>query len=133
VHVRCVSAESSMCAARSARSMTILGLNNNIIAAENNQAPLNDDGDVFRTSKEVLDKFRSRAHDLLSAHPAKQLILSFLGGAFITFGAAVAVALSEGSQQGAYRVYLALGFMTGFVALVLSGAAAFTEVSNFFA
>ncbi len=43
----------------------------------------------------------------------------------------MAVVLSEGSvlSSGAYRLYMAIGFMTGFVALFLSGATIFTEVN----
>ncbi len=111
------------------RSPTQVAFQQNVLLAENSQPTAGTD--VYRTSREVLEKFRARAQDLLEAHPLKQFVLSFLGGAFLTFGAAVAVCLSDGSQSspGAYRIYLALGFMCGFVSLFLSGAAAFNEVN----
>lgn len=112
------------------RSPTLV-FQSNVLMAENSASNGSDSQDVYRTSREVLAKFRDRAQDLLCAHPLKQLLLSFLGGAFLTFGAAVAVALSEGSSQfpGPYKLYIAIGFMCGFVALFLSGAAAFNEVN----
>jgi formate/nitrite transporter FocA (FNT family) len=110
------------------RSSTLAALTMPFLDLENKPAQ---SADVFRSSREVLEAFRWRAMDLLTASPLKQLVLSFLGGSFICFGAAVAVTLSEGSvlSSGAYRIYIALGFMTGFVALFLSGATIFTEVN----
>lgn len=59
----------------------------------------------------------------------KQLLLSFLAGSFMSFGAGVAVVLADGAGGGTQKLLGALGFMTGFVALFVSGAAAFTEVN----
>ncbi len=59
----------------------------------------------------------------------QQLLLSFAGGCFIAIGAALSVVLSDGVSihSGPQRILQAFGFLAGFVLVVLSGAALFTE------
>jgi formate transporter len=79
---------------------------------------------------QVVLTFVEHAEDYLKASLGKQLALAFMAGAFITFGAMLSVALTVGVKpMGIAEAVLGLGFTAGFVMVILSGAALFTEVN----
>lgn len=61
----------------------------------------------------------------------KQLVLAFLAGGFITFGATLSAFLSVGvTQRGVQTLLLAFGFAGGFSLVIISGVALYTEVNT---
>jgi formate transporter len=79
---------------------------------------------------QVVLTFVEHAEDYLKASFGKQLALAFMAGAFITFGAMLSVVLTVGlNPMGIAELVLGLGFAAGFVMVILSGAALFTEVN----
>ncbi|MDH3226669.1 MAG: formate/nitrite transporter family protein, partial [Thermoleophilia bacterium] len=87
-------------------------------------------GDIRRLPREVVLGFSAHAEEYLTAGARKQMALAFAAGAFIAFGAALSVFLTVGvAPEGVSRLLLGLGFSAGFVLVILSGAALFTEVN----
>lgn len=92
--------------------------------------PIPDRGDIRRLPREVVLDFVEHAEDYLAAGPGKQAVLAFAAGSFIAFGAMLSVVLSLGVEsEGLARLLLGLGFSAGFVLVILSGAALFTEIN----
>lgn len=86
--------------------------------------------DIRRLPQEVVLGFVDHAEEFLAAGAFRQAALAFTGGSFIAFGAMLSVVLTVGiEQEGFARLLLGVGFATGFVLVVLSGAALFTEVN----
>jgi len=86
--------------------------------------------DIRRMPHQVVLTFVEHAEDYLKSSLGKQLALAFMAGAFITFGAMLSVALTVGLKpMGIAEAVLGLGFTAGFVMVILSGAALFTEVN----
>ncbi len=68
--------------------------------------------------------------ELLASRPLRQAALAFIAGSFIAFGAVLSVALTTGVETvGISRLLLGLGFSAGFVLVILSGSALFTEIN----
>ena len=87
-------------------------------------------GEIRRLPKQVVLQFLEHAEEFLSAGPLKQLVLAFAAGSFITFGAVLSVALTVDVEPlGLSRLMLGLGFAAGFVLVILSGSALFTEIN----
>lgn len=79
---------------------------------------------------EVVLSFVHHAEEFLAAGPLRQLVLAFAGGSFIAFGALLSVFLTMGiEQEGLSRLLLGVGFSAGFILVILSGSALFTEVN----
>ena len=56
--------------------------------------------------------------------------MAFAAGSFIAFGAVLSVALTTGVESiGISRLLLGLGFAAGFIMVILSGSALFTEIN----
>jgi len=93
-------------------------------------APLAARGDILRLPHEVVLQFLHHAEEFLTAGPWRQLVLAFAAGSFICFGAVLSVALTVDIESvGISRLLLGLGFSVGFVLVILSGSALFTEVN----
>ena len=59
-----------------------------------------------------------------------QVLLSMMGGSFITFGALLSVFLSDGiAIAGPQTLMTAFGFVMGFSMVILTGAALYTEIN----
>ncbi len=87
-------------------------------------------GDILRLPHEVVLQFLDHAEEFLTAGPLRQLALAFAAGSFITFGAVLSVALTVDVESvGLSRLLLGLGFAAGFVLVILSGSALFTEIN----
>lgn len=87
-------------------------------------------GEIRRLPHEVVLGFVDHAEEFLVAGPLKQFVLAFAAGSFITFGAILSVVLTVGVEPaGLSRLLLGLGFSAGFVLVILSGSALFTEVN----
>ncbi len=79
---------------------------------------------------EVVLGFLEHAEELLASGPYRQAVLAFAAGSFITFGAVLSVALTTDVEPiGISRLLLGLGFAAGFVMVILSGSALFTEIN----
>lgn len=93
-------------------------------------ANLPDSGEIRRLPHEVVHQFLAHAEEFLTSSPLRGLALSFAGGAFITFGAALAVSLTvEVDSFGVSGLLLGLGLSVGYIMVMLSGAALFTEIN----
>lgn len=87
-------------------------------------------GEIRRLPHEVILGFLEHAEEFLVSSPAKQFVLAFSAGSFITFGAVLSVALTVGVETtGISRLLLGLGFSAGFVMVIISGSALFTEIN----
>lgn len=92
------------------------------------QLPAHDE--IRRLPKQVVLQFLEHAEEFLAAGPLKQLVLAFAAGSFITFGAVLSIALTVDVEPlGLSRLMLGLGFAAGFVLVILSGSALFTEIN----
>ncbi len=92
--------------------------------------PLPERGDIRRLPHEVVRQFLEHAEEFFAAGPLRQLALAFAAGSFITFGAVLSVALTvDVDSTGFSRLLLGLGFAAGFILVVLSGSALFTEIN----
>ncbi len=79
---------------------------------------------------EVVLGFLEHAEELLASGPFRQAVLAFSAGSFIAFGAVLSVALTTDVEPiGISRLLLGLGFAAGFVMVILSGSALFTEIN----
>ncbi len=79
---------------------------------------------------EVVLGFLEHAEELLASGPFRQAVLAFAAGSFIAFGAVLSVALTTDVEPiGISRLLLGLGFAAGFVMVILSGSALFTEIN----
>ncbi|MFQ6019190.1 MAG: formate/nitrite transporter family protein [Dehalococcoidia bacterium] len=88
------------------------------------------DGDIRRLPHEVVLRFLDHAEEFFAAGPLRQLALAFAAGSFITFGAVLSVALTtDVDSVGISRLLLGLGFSAGFILVILSGSALFTEIN----
>ncbi len=86
--------------------------------------------EIRRLPREVVLEFLEHAEEFFAAGPIRQLLLAFAAGSFITFGAALSVVLTvDVDSIGLSRLLLGLGFSAGFVIVILSGSALFTEVN----
>lgn len=93
-------------------------------------SPLPANDEIRRLPKQVVLQFLEHAEEFLSAGPLKQLVLAFAAGSFITFGAVLSIALTVDVEPlGLSRLMLGLGFAAGFVLVILSGSALFTEIN----
>ena len=87
-------------------------------------------GEMRRLPHEVVLSFLEHAEELLSSGPLRQVVLSVVAGSFIAFGAVLSVALTTDVESiGLSRLLLGLGFSAGFVLVILSGSALFTEIN----
>jgi len=87
-------------------------------------------GEIRRLPHEVVLGFLEHAEAFLAASPLQQFALAFAAGSFITFGALLSVVLTVGVEPiGLSRLLLGLGFSAGFVMVILSGSALFTEIN----
>ncbi len=87
-------------------------------------------GEIRRLPHEVVLSFLEHAEELLESSPLRQAALAFVAGSFIAFGAVLSVALTTGVETiGFSRLLLGLGFSAGFVLVILSGSALFTEIN----
>jgi formate transporter len=87
-------------------------------------------GDILRLPHEVVRQFLEHAEEFFAAGPLRQLALAFAAGSFITFGAVLSVALTVDVESvGFSRLLLGLGFAAGFILVILSGSALFTEIN----
>ena len=86
--------------------------------------------DIRRLPHGVVQQFLEDAEEFLAASPLRQLALAFAAGSFITFGAVLSVALTTDVESvGLSRLLLGLGFAAGFIIVILSGSALFTEIN----
>jgi formate transporter len=93
-------------------------------------ATLPERGEIRRLPHEVVLQFLAHAEEFLASGPLRQLALAFAAGSFITFGAVLSVALTtDVDSVGISRLLLGLGFSAGFILVILSGSALFTEVN----
>ena len=93
-------------------------------------APLPTRGDIRRLPHEVVHEFLEHAEEFFAAGPLRQLALAFAAGSFITFGAVLSVALTVDVEPvGLSRLLLGIGFAAGFIIVILSGSALFTEIN----
>ena len=87
-------------------------------------------GEIRRLPYEVVLGFVEHAQELLASSPLKQVVLSVVAGSFIAFGAVLSVALTTDlDSNGLSKLLLGLGFSAGFVMVILSGSALFTEIN----
>ncbi len=87
-------------------------------------------GDIRRMPHEVVLGFLEHAEEFLASSPLRQLVLALAAGSFITFGAVLSVALTTGVEPtGLSRLLLGIGFAAGFMMVILSGSALFTEIN----
>jgi len=87
-------------------------------------------GEIRRLPRQVVLTFVEHACDFLAASLGRQVVLAFTAGAFITFGGALSILLTVGIHTpGIAELVLGIGFSAGFVLVILSGAALFTEVN----
>ena len=87
-------------------------------------------GELRRMPHEVVLGFLEHAEEFLTSRPLRQFVLAFSAGSFITFGAVLTVALTTGIEPlGLSRLLLGLGFSAGFIMVILSGPALFTEIN----
>lgn len=85
---------------------------------------------IRRLPHEVVQQFLEHAEEFLASGPLRQAVLAFAAGSFITFGAVLSVALTvDVDSVGLSRLLLGLGFSAGFILVILSGSALFTEVN----
>ena len=92
--------------------------------------PIPSSGEIRRLPHEVVLSFLEHAEEFLVSSPPRQLVLALAAGSFITFGAVLSVALTTGVEPtGLSRLLLGLGFSAGFVMVILSGSALFTEIN----
>ncbi len=92
--------------------------------------PLPERGEIRRLPQAVVLQFLDHAEEFLTAGPIRQLALAFAAGSFITFGAVLSVALTvDVDSIGFSRLLLGLGFSAGFILVILSGSALFTEIN----
>ena len=92
--------------------------------------PASPPGEIRRLPYEVGMSFLEHAVELLSSSPLRQVVLSVVAGSFIAFGAILSVALTTDVESiGLSRLLLGLGFSAGFVLVILSGSALFTEIN----
>jgi len=83
-----------------------------------------------RLPKQALMGMAAHAKELATMPLINMILLSMSAGAFITFGAAVSVYLSdEVEADGPRRLLASLGFSIGFFLVIVSGSALFTEVN----
>lgn len=93
-------------------------------------APLPERGEIRRLPHEVVHEFLAHAEEFLTSSPLRQAALAFTAGAFITFGAILSVALTvDVDSVGLSRLLLGVGFSAGFILVILSGSALFTEIN----
>ena len=93
-------------------------------------APLAERGEIHRLPHDVILRFLDHAEEFFAAGPLRQLALAFAAGSFITFGAVLSVALTvDVDSVGISRLLLGLGFSAGFILVILSGSALFTEIN----
>lgn len=93
-------------------------------------APLAERSEIRRLPYEVVLRFLDHAEEFFAAGPLRQLALAFAAGSFITFGAVLSVALTvDVDSVGISRLLLGLGFSAGFILVILSGSALFTEIN----
>ncbi|MCH8346599.1 MAG: formate/nitrite transporter family protein [Chloroflexi bacterium] len=93
-------------------------------------AHLADRGEIRRLPHDVVLRFLDHAEEFFAAGPLRQLVLAFAAGSFITFGAVLSVALTvDVDSVGISRLLLGLGFSAGFILVILSGSALFTEIN----
>ena len=79
---------------------------------------------------EVLPAMRREAEFFLGLSPAQIMVLSIMGGCFVTLGALFSVLLSMGVKAPGPQLLLqGLGFSSGFFMIVVSKAALFTEAN----
>ena len=87
-------------------------------------------GEIRRLPHQVVLGFLEHAEAFLAASPLQQFVLAFAAGSFVTFGALLSVLLTVGVEPiGLSRLLLGLGFSAGFVMIILSGSALFTEIN----
>ncbi len=87
-------------------------------------------GEIRRLPHQVVLGFLEHAEAFLAASPIQQFVLAFAAGSFVTFGALLSVLLTVGVEPiGVSRLLLGLGFSAGFVMIILSGSALFTQVN----
>ena len=87
-------------------------------------------GEIRRLPHDVIHQFLAHAEEFLTSSPLRQLVLAFAAGSFITFGAVLAVSLTVDVESvGISRLLLGLGFSVGYIMVILSGSALFTEVN----
>lgn len=87
-------------------------------------------GEIRRLPHEVVLSFLEHAEEFLASSSLRQLAMAFAAGSFITFGAVLSVALTtEVDPIGVSRLLLGLGFSVGFMIVILSGSALFTEIN----
>jgi formate transporter len=87
-------------------------------------------GEIRRLPHEVVHQFLDHAEEFLTSSPLRQLALAVAAGSFITFGAVLSVALTVDVEPlGISRLLLGLGFSAGFILVILSGSALFTEIN----
>ncbi len=85
---------------------------------------------IRRLPHEVVQQFLEHAEEFLASGPLRQAVLAFAAGSFITFGAVLSVALTVDVESvGISRLLLGLGFAAGFILVILSGSALFTEIN----
>ena len=93
-------------------------------------ATLPDRSEIHRLPHDVILRFLDHAEEFFAAGPLRQLALAFAAGSFITFGAVLSVALTvDVDSVGISRLLLGLGFSAGFILVILSGSALFTEIN----
>jgi len=97
---------------------------------ENCGEPVPSRDEIRRLPREVVLSFLEHAEDLLASSPLRQAVLAFMAGSFIAFGAVLSVALTTGMEPNGFsKLLLGLGFSAGFVLVILSGSALFTEIN----
>lgn len=93
-------------------------------------ATLPERSEIHRLPHDVVLRFLDHAEEFFAAGPLRQLALAFAAGSFITFGAVLSVALTvDVDSVGISRLLLGLGFSAGFILVILSGSALFTEIN----
>jgi formate transporter len=93
-------------------------------------ATLPERSEIHRLPHDVILRFLDHAEEFFAAGPLRQLALAFAAGSFITFGAVLSVALTvDVDSVGISRLLLGLGFSAGFILVILSGSALFTEIN----
>lgn len=86
--------------------------------------------EIRRLPYEVVLALLDHGEEFLRSTPDRQAALALGAGSFIAFGALLSVVLTVGVEPaGLSRLLLGLGFSTGFIMVVLSGTALFTEVN----
>jgi formate transporter len=84
----------------------------------------------YASADEVLPKMREETEYYLTRTPFQTLVLSLMGGVFVTFGALFSLLLSDGVTSAGPKLLLqGLGFSVGFFMIILGRAALFTEAN----